>query len=55
METMEKVKEASAAFVDLLNRVPAGDVDAVLAAFVPKLEGAVDFLEAKAKLEKKGA
>ena len=55
MESTEKVRAAAERFVEAINRVPAGDVDAVVAAFLPKVEGAVDFLAAKAELEKKGA
>ena len=55
MESTEKVRAAAERIESALNRVPAGDVDAVVAAFRPKVEGAVEFLEAKAALEKKGA
>lgn len=54
MESTEKVRAAAERIENALSRVPAGDVDAVVAAFIPKVEGAVEFLEAKAALEKKG-
>ena len=55
MESTEKVRAAAERIENALSQAPAEDVDAVVAAFLPKLEGAVEYLAAKAELEKKGA